>query len=122
MSEDQNASNSTRSVHVRQRPLHEAFHVAKRKELDEKWASFFYQANVLFNVARNPAFIEAVKATSKARFDYTPPSYHQLRTNLIEPRRLQIEKEIDQKTGFVVKNYEVSICTDGWDDVNRRPF
>jgi len=122
MSGDQGASNSTRSVHVRQRPLPEAFHEAKKKELDEKWASFFYEANVPFNVARNPAFIEAVKATSKARFDYVPPSYHQLRTNLIEPKRKQIQKEIEEKTKFAVKNYGVSICTDGWDDVNRRPL
>jgi hypothetical protein len=100
----------------------DAFNIAKKKELDEKWASFFYEANVPFNVARHPAFIEAVKATSQARFEYSPPSNHQFRTNLIEPRRLQIEKQIQEKVGFAVKHYGVSICTDGWDDVNRRPL
>ncbi|MHC5721300.1 MAG: hypothetical protein ACYTX0_57110, partial [Nostoc sp.] len=46
--------------------MNDAMNIAKRKELDEKWASFFYEANVPFNVARNPAFIEAVKGTTLA--------------------------------------------------------
>ena len=99
----------------------DAFNIAKRKELDEKLASFFYQANVPFNVARHPAFNEAVRATSTVRFEYNLPSYHQLRTNLIAPKRMQIEKDIEAKVGFAVRNYGVSICTDGWDNVNRRP-
>lgn len=116
------ASNSTRSGPLHQQRMADAMNIAKRKELNEKWASFFYEANVPFNVARHPAFIEAVKATSLARFEYHPPSYHQLRTQLIEPKKLQIENEIQAKTGFAVKNYGVSLCTDGWDDVNRRPL
>ena len=122
MSQDRGASNSTRSVAARQRGMEESLNIAKRKELDDKWADCFYNANIPFNVARNPFFIEAVLATSKARFDYVPPSYHQFRTNLIEPRRLRVEKEIERKTGFAKRTYGVSICTDGWDDVNRRPL
>ena len=87
------ASNSTRSGSaLRQQLMVDSYNVAKRKELDEKWATFFYQANVPFNVARNPAFIEAVRATSLAKFKYKPPTYYQLRTNFIEPKRLQIQK------------------------------
>jgi hypothetical protein len=48
--------------------MSKAYHIAKRKELDEKWANFFYQANVTFNVVRNPSFTAAVRATSLARF------------------------------------------------------
>jgi hypothetical protein len=44
--------------------------------LDEKWAAFFYESNVAFNVVRHLAFVAAVKATSTAGFDYTLPSYH----------------------------------------------
>ena len=116
------ASNSTRFGSMRQRRMEDAYNIAKRKELDEKWASFFYTANVPFNVARHPAFIEAVRATSVARFEYIPPTYYQLRTKYIAPKRLQIEKEIQAKVGFAVKNYGVTICSDGWDDVNRRPL
>src|SRR5579875_3745669 len=85
------ASNSTRSGSMRQRRMEDAYNIAKRKELDEKWASFFYTANVPFNVARHPAFIEAVRATSVARFEYIPPTYHQIRTKYIAPKRLQVE-------------------------------
>ena len=76
----------------------DAFNIAKRKELDEKWASFFYQANVPFNVARHSKFIEVVRATSAVRFEYNSPSYHQLRTNLITPKIMQIEKDIEVKS------------------------
>jgi hypothetical protein len=40
--------------------MSEAYHTAKRKELDEKWAKNFYQANVAFNVVRHPSFTAAV--------------------------------------------------------------
>jgi hypothetical protein len=53
--------------------------------LDEKWAEFFYKSNVAFNVARHPAFVATVKATSTAGFDYIPPSYHAMRIKHIEP-------------------------------------
>jgi hypothetical protein len=45
--------------------MSEAYHTAKRKELNEKWANFFYQVNVAFNIVRHPSFT----ATSLARFD-----------------------------------------------------
>jgi hypothetical protein len=59
------------------------YHSTKSKELDEKWAMFFYESNVAFNVAfnvsfnvaRHPTFVAAVKATSTTSFDYTPPTY-----------------------------------------------
>jgi hypothetical protein len=53
-----------------QQQFSEAYYITKRKELDEKWAIFFYESNVAFNVARHPAFVAAVKATSTAGFDY----------------------------------------------------
>jgi hypothetical protein len=39
----------------------------KWKELDEKWATFFYESNVAFNVVRHPTFVVAMQATSLAR-------------------------------------------------------
>ena len=61
---------------MRQQDLVEAYHITKRKELDEKWAAFFYKANVPFNVVRHPSFIATMDATSKVDFDYTPPMYN----------------------------------------------
>jgi hypothetical protein len=44
--------------------MSEAYHIAKRKELDEKWATFFYEANVAFNVVRHSSFVVTMRATS----------------------------------------------------------
>jgi hypothetical protein len=54
------ASNQLRPSTLWQQYMNEAYHTAKRKELDEKWANFFYQANVAFNVVRHPSFTAAV--------------------------------------------------------------
>jgi len=114
----QGASNFTKMGPLHQHHMVDALIIAKKKELDEKWASFFYEANVPFTVARHLAFIEAMKATSLACFEHSLPLYHQFKSNLIEPKKLQIENEIIWKTTFAVKNYGVTICTNGWDDVN----
>jgi hypothetical protein len=54
--------------------------------LDEKWAVFLYDSNVVFNVARHPTFVATVKATSTSGFDYTPPSNHAMQMKHIEPK------------------------------------
>ena len=64
------ASCIVRSRSMRQQDLDEVYQLNKRKELDEKWASFFYDANVPFNVGRHPTFVEAVNATALAGFNY----------------------------------------------------
>ena len=63
-----------------------------------------------------------MRATLLARFDYSPPLYHQLKTNLIESKKLNIEKEIKKKTDVSIATHGISICTDSWDDVNHRPL
>ena len=72
------ASCIVRSRSIRQQDLDEIYQLNKWKELDEKWASFFYNANVPFNVGRHPTFVEAVNATALAGFNYKPPSYNAL--------------------------------------------
>jgi hypothetical protein len=47
--------------------MSEAYYTMKWKELDEKWATFFYESNVAFNVVRHPTFVVAMQATSLAR-------------------------------------------------------
>ena len=72
------ASCTVRSCSMQQQELDEVYQLNKRKELDEKWASFFYKANVPFNVSRHPTFVEAMNATTSASFNYKPPSYNAL--------------------------------------------
>jgi hypothetical protein len=86
--------------------MSKAYHIAKRKELDEKWATLFYEANVAFNVVRHPSFVVAVKATSQA-----------MRTTLIRPRRKHMEEEVKKATKQSIEIYGATICTDGWDNV-----
>jgi hypothetical protein len=92
----------------------------KRKELDEKWANFFYQANMPFNVVRHPSFIVTVPATSLARFDYEPPSYHAMQMTFIEPTKKHVEAKVKKATKQSIEVYGATICTDGWDNVTRR--
>lgn len=64
----------------------DAYQTGKLKELDEKWPTFFYEANIAFNV-RHPTFIEVMSTALKASFEYRPPTYNVIRTTQIEPRR-----------------------------------
>ena len=107
---------------MRQQHLAEAYHITKRKELDEKWAAFFYEANVPFNVVRHPAFIAAVEATSTVGFDYRPPKYNAMRTRHIEPMKNAVKQRIEEKTKQCITLYGATICSDGWDNVVRRPL
>jgi len=107
---------------LRQQGMVEAYQLSKRKVLDEKWAAFFYEANVAFNVARHPTFIAAVEETSKAGFDYRPPTYNAMRTKHIEPTKKQVKLQIEEKTRQCITLYGATICSDGWDNVTRRPL
>ena len=49
-----------------------------------------------FNVARHPAFIAVVKATSTACFNYSPPTYHAMRIKHIEPKLKKVKVEIEK--------------------------
>jgi hypothetical protein len=102
--------------------MNEAYYTTKQKELDEKWANFFYQANVPFNFVRHPSFTAAVQATLLARFDNEPPSYHVMWATLIEPTKKHVEVEVKKATKQSIEVYGATICTDGWDNVTRRPL
>ena len=107
------ASCIVRSRFMRQQELDEVYQLNKRKELDEKWTSFFYDANVPFNVGRHPTFVEAVNATTLAGFNYKPPSYNVLRTTLIESKKIEVEAEVKKATSFSIETYGVSLCSNG---------
>jgi hypothetical protein len=92
--------------------MNEAYHIAKRKELEKKRATFFYEA-------RHLSFVAAVRATLQARFDYDPPSYHAMRTTLIEPRRKHVEEKVKKATKQSIEIYGATICMDGWNNITR---
>jgi hypothetical protein len=102
--------------------VHDTYYINKLKELDEKWAAFFYESNVAFNVARHPALIVVPKATSTARFDYIPPTYHAMRTKHIKPKVNQVKAMIKKATKQSISLYGATICSDGWNNVIHRPL
>ena len=116
------ASCTVRCCSMRQQDLDEVYQLNKRKKLDEKWGSFFYDANVPFNVGRHPTFVEAVNATALACFNYKPPSYNALRTTLIESKKMEVEAEVKNATSFSIETYGISLYSDGWDNVVHRPL
>ena len=75
-----------------------------------------------FNVVRHPSFIAAVRATSLAQFDYEPPSYHVMRTTLIESTKKHVQAEVKKATKQSIEAYGATICTDKWNNVTRRPL
>ena len=75
-----------------------------------------------FNVARHLAFVAAVKATSTAGFDYSPPSYHAMQTKHIEPKVKQVKAEIEKATKQSIALYGTTICSDGCNNVIHRPM
>ena len=89
---------SSTPIGLRQQGMVEAYQISVHKEFDVKWASFFYEANVPFNVVRHPSFIAAEEATSKAKFDYKPPTYNAMRTKHIEPKKNQVKLQLELKT------------------------
>jgi hypothetical protein len=46
--------------------LPEGLNLAKKQDLDKKWATFFYGMNIPFKVVQHPTFIKIMKATSKS--------------------------------------------------------
>jgi hypothetical protein len=105
---------------LRQQKFTKAYHINKRKELDEKWAAFFYESNVAFNVARHLAFVAAVKEISMAGFDYTPPTYHAMQTKHIKPKVEQVKTKNEKAIKQSIALYGATICSDGWNNVIHR--
>jgi hypothetical protein len=120
--QEHSCSDSCNPRSLRQQEFTETYHITKRKELDEKWAAFFYESNVAFNVARHPIFVAVVKATSMAGFDYTPPTYHAMRMKHIKPKVKQVKVEIKKAMKQSIALYGATICSNGWDNIIHRPL
>ncbi len=72
--------------------LSKGLNSTKKQDLDKKWATFFNEANIPFNVVWHPSFIEVVKATFESWTYYKPSSYHGLHTNLLKQSKVDVSK------------------------------
>jgi hypothetical protein len=107
----------------RQLSLQEGFNASAKDILDKAWAAAFYEANIPFNVVRHPAFIHAIQETARQRMPaYRPPSYNALRTSLLTSKKADVERKLGQKLGNSIEKYGVTLCSDGWDNVQNRPL
>lgn len=106
----------------RQWSMDEALQVGTRQKLNKLWASFFYEANIAFNVVRHPAFVKAVKETAAAGFVYQPPSYNAVRTKMIDTKLDAVKTMVSERTKTSIQHYGATICSDGWSDTNTRPL
>jgi len=53
---------------------------------------------------------------------YTPPSFNAIRTKLLTTKKADLEREIKDRLGNSVAKYGITICCDGWDNVQNRPL
>ncbi|KAG6467060.1 hypothetical protein ZIOFF_075138 [Zingiber officinale] len=70
----------------------------------------------------NPHYVRAFSlATQRTIPGYLPPGYNLLRTSLLQKEKAHIEKLLEPtKTAWKQKG--VSMCSDGWSDMQRRPL
>ena len=106
-----------------QRFLPEGFNASTKEILDRVWASAFFEENIPFNVVRHPTFIHAVHETARLRMPaYRPPSYNAVRTRLLTAKRVDVEKKVEEKLGNSIGKYGITICCNGWDNIQNQPL
>ena len=53
---------------------------------------------------------------------YTPPSYNAIHTKLLIARKVDLDRHVKEKMGNSIEKYGVTICCDGWDNVQNWPL
>ena len=119
---DRHTSRASSSRPATQSRLVDGFDEVNRRKLHATWAHFFYSANIPFSVARNPAFREAVKLTAEFKKSYTPPSYNDLRHNLLQQAKSNIQTKLLLRTEDSVRKFGATLSFDGWNSVTNRPL
>ena len=72
---------------------------------------------------RHPAFVNAVREIVRHRMPaYKPPSYNAIRTTLLAAKKKNLDKQVKEKLGNSIDKYGVTLCCDGWDNVQNRPL
>ncbi|XP_031478612.1 uncharacterized protein LOC116249604 [Nymphaea colorata] len=109
-------------VDVTQKSIKESFSLQGRQELDLKVAAFFYANCIPFNVARSPYWRDLVTYIANCNLSgYVPPSSERLRTILLEQQKSQVNNLLEYQK-LTWKQHGVSIVSDGWTNLQRRPF
>ena len=108
---------------LRQLNISKGFNASTKQHLDSVWATAFYEANIPFNVVRHPVFVYALRESARHRMPaYKPPSYNAIHTTLLAAKKKNLDKEVKEKLGNSIEKYGVTLCCDGWDDVQNWPL
>jgi hypothetical protein len=61
--------------------------------------------------------------TAKHRMTaYTPPPYNAVRTSLLKANKEEVERKTTTQLGDSLHKYGVTLCADGWDNVQSHPL
>ncbi|XP_059073592.1 uncharacterized protein LOC131855961 [Cryptomeria japonica] len=112
-------SSSSTSVHESQ--IGRMFDAIDRKNVDAAIGRLFFGCGMPFNIARSPLWKEAMRMVNNAPKGYVPPSYEKLRTIVLDDEKKHIEERLtDVRDSWSYTG--VSIVSDGWTDIARRPL
>ena len=102
--------------------LEKAFSLMAREELQVEIARMFYTSGLPFHLARNPYYVKVYTSACKSKLEsFVPPGYNLLRTTLLENKWANVERLLESiKNTWKTKG--ISLVTDGWTDVQRRPL
>ena len=72
---------------------------------------------------RHPAFVNTVRETVRHRMPaYKPPSYNAICTTLLAAKKKNLDKHVKEKLGNSIDKYGVTLCCDGWNNVQNQPL
>ena len=103
---------------LRQLNISERYNASTKQHLDNVWATAFYEANIPFNVVRHPAFVNARHWMPA----YKPPLYNAIYATFLAAKKKNLDKQVKEKLGNSIDKYSVTLCCDGWDNVQNRPI
>jgi hypothetical protein len=69
--------------------------------------------NIPFNLVQHLAFIKGMKATSKSQTYYEPLSYHGLQIDLVKQSKVDVSKQVIERTWNLIHKYGATICSNG---------
>jgi Protein of unknown function (DUF 659) len=90
--------------------------------LDSLIAKCFYSQGISFNMARNPYYLQSyMYAASHDLSGYTPPTYNELRTTLLDREKANIDN-LFEPVRFKWGEKGVTIVCNGWTGLERQPL
>ena len=108
---------------LRRLNISEGFNASTKQHLDSVWATAFYEANILSNVVKHPAFVYAMREIARHWMPaYKPPSYNAIRTTLLATKKKNLDKQVKEKLWNSIDKYGVTLCCDRWDNIQNQPL